>query len=184
MRITLASASPRRRELIKKIDGLDVVVYPSGADENVTADSPSELVEKLALKKARSVFDEVGGVVVGADTVVALGNRIFGKPKSAEEAEEFFKTLCGRAHEVITGIAVVSGDKQITAHEVSLVEFDAFDGDTVKKYIETGSPFDKAGGYGIQDELIKPLVKSVKGDTDNVIGLPVGLLKKTLEEFF
>lgn len=184
MKITLASASPRRRELIKKIPRLIVDVVPSDADENVSASTPEELVTELALKKSKAVFDKTGGIVVGADTVVASDGKIFGKPKSVEEARSFFRLLCRRTHEVMTGIAVVTKDKIKTACEISRVTFYKYDEKLIETYIASGSPFDKAGGYGIQDEGLKPLIKSVEGDLDNIIGLPVKLLENTLEEFF
>lgn len=184
MIVTLASASPRRRELIKKIPWLEVKIVPSGADENVFASDPKEFVEKLALKKAQCVFDRCGGTVIGADTVVVAGGRILGKPVSAEEARAFFKLLCGIEHSVITGIAIVSKGKTVTASEITKVEFLPYDDAIVEKYIASGAPFDKAGGYGIQDDGIKPIVRKITGDMDNVIGLPVKLLKETLEVFF
>ena len=184
MIVTLASASPRRRELIKKIEGLTVEVCPSGADENVTATSPEELAKTLALKKASFVFGEKGGIVIGADTIVASNGVVLGKPTSEEQAREFFRLLCGNTHEVITGIAVVSKDKTVVRAEKTKVVFGAYDEETVNSYIKTGSPFDKAGGYGIQDEGMKPIVKGIKGDFDNVVGLPVKLLAKILEENF
>ena len=183
MRVTLASASPRRSALIKKIPNLEVTVKVSGADESaVKASSPIELVKALALLKAKAVAKDTDGVVIGADTVVAVDEKVLGKPRSAEEARAFFKMLCGRTHEVITGIAVVTEKKEIVDAEVSFVTFSEYDEEVIERYIESGSPFDKAGGYGIQDDLIRPIVKSVKGCTDNVIGLPVELLRRTIEE--
>lgn len=184
MIVTLASASPRRRELIKKIPGLEVRIVPSGADENIAVSDPTELVRKLALKKAEAVFARIGGTVIGADTVVVADGRILGKPSSKEEARSFFRLLCGNVHNVITGIAVVNGEKTVTAAEVTKVEFLPYDDLVVEQYVSSGAPFDKAGGYGIQDEAIKPLVGKITGDKDNVVGLPVKLLKETLEEFF
>lgn len=103
MKITLASASPRRRELIAKIKNLTAEIYPSGADESrISARTPRELAENLALVKAESVFRDCGGIVLGADTVVALGGRVLGKPKTEAEAREFLRLLSGKTHEVIT----------------------------------------------------------------------------------
>ena len=122
--------------------------------------------------------------MIGADTVVVADGRILGKPSSKEEARSFFRLLCGNVHNVITGIAVVNGEKTVTAAEVTKVEFLPYDDLVVEQYVSSGAPFDKAGGYGIQDEAIKPLVGKITGDKDNVVGLPVKLLKETLEEFF
>lgn len=184
MKITLASASPRRKELIKKIEGLTVEICPSGADENVAERNPEKLASRLAELKAQSVFDERGGIVVGADTIVAVDDRVLGKPKSESEAYEFFRLLCGRTHKVITGVAVISERAKAVDCEVTTVTFAPYDENTVSAYIKTGSPFDKAGGYGIQDEGMKPIVTAVEGDLDNVIGLPVKKLAKILEENF
>ncbi len=183
MIITLASASPRRRELIKRIDGLSVDVCPSDADENISAPDPVTLVKELALIKARAVLDKRGGVVVGADTIVTIDGLVLGKPKTRDEADEFFRLLCGREHEVITGIAVVSENKTVSAAEITRVSFKPYDKAVVDAYIASGSPFDKAGGYGIQDQMLTPLVDRVVGSMDNVIGLPVELLRITLKEF-
>ena len=184
MRVTLASASPRRRELIKKIDGLEVEIRPSGESEEEIALSPVELVKILALKKAQSVFSQTGGIVIGADTIVTIDGMVLGKPSSEIEAKGFFRLLCGREHEVITGLAVISENKTITAQESTKVQFNEYDERLVSDYIATGSPFDKAGGYGIQDEGMNPIVAKIEGDMDNVIGLPVKLLAKILEENF
>lgn len=121
MKITLASASPRRRRLIRRIDGLEVSIVPSGADEHVEASCPEELVKKLALKKAETVFSDTGGIVVGADTVVVADGRALGKPGDAEEARSFFRMLCGRTHEVITGLSVTDGVRSVTASETTSV---------------------------------------------------------------
>ena len=184
MRITLASASPRRKELIKKIPNLEVTVSVSGADENIRESNPALLTQKLALVKAQSVFEKVGGVVIGADTIVVVDGRILGKPKSVEQAREFFSLLCGRSHEVITGIAVVSEQKTVCESVTSLVSFNEYNEEVLEKYIASGAPFDKAGGYGVQDELFAPMVKGVEGDNDNVIGLPTCRLAQILEESF
>jgi septum formation protein maf len=184
MKITLASASPRRRQLISRIGGLEVSIIPSGADEHVEASSPEELVKKLALKKAETVFSVSGGIVVGADTVVVADGRVLGKPGDDAEARSFFRLLCGRTHEVITGLAVINGLKSVTASESTLVTFNDFDDGIIERYIADGRPFDKAGGYGIQDAELKPLIAKIEGDEDNVIGLPVNLLRTMLEENF
>lgn len=184
MKITLASASPRRRRLIRRIDGLEVSIVPSGADEHVEASCPEELVKKLALKKAETVFSDTGGIVVGADTVVVADGRVLGKPGDAEEARSFFRMLCGRTHEVITGLAVTDGVRSVTASETTSVTFLDYDDAVIEKYIAAGHPFDKAGGYGIQDAELKPLIAKIEGDEDNVIGLPVNLLRTILEENF
>lgn len=184
MRVTLASASPRRKELIKKIPDLEVDIVVSGEEENVCESVPALLTQKLALVKAKSVFGKVGGVVIGADTVVCVDGRILGKPKTADEARSFFRLLCSRSHEVITGLAVISEEKVVTDSVTSFVTFNDYDERVIERYIASGSPFDKAGGYGVQDELFAPMVKGVEGDQDNVIGLPTVRLAQILEENF
>ena len=182
MIVTLASRSPRRRELIKKIDGLTVNVTESGVEENATASSPELLVQQLAFIKAKAVYERDGGIVIGADTIVAIDGQVLGKPKTVDEADGFFRLLCGKTHQVYTGLAVISDKREITTVECTNVTFAPYDSETVQKYIASGSPFDKAGGYGIQDEMLKPMIESVEGDLDNVIGLPVELLRKTRQE--
>ena len=183
MRIILASASPRRRELIKKIPSLDVEVIPSDADENICESNKENYVKTLATLKAKAVFNKYGGNVVGADTVVVINDEILGKPKDEADARATFLKLCGKTHEVLTGIALVNENGVYSDFEVTKVTFNDFDEKLVKAYIETKSPFDKAGGYGIQDELLKPLIRGIDGDLDNVIGLPVEKLKQMLVFF-
>ena len=185
MRLTLASASPRRRELIAKIKGLDVDIFPSGADESlIEAYGPREKAEKLALCKAERVFASRGGLVLGADTIVALDKRVLGKPASEEEAREFLRLLSGKTHEVITGVALVNGDKTVVKSAVTRVTFREITEDEIARYVATGSPMDKAGGYGLQDAEVMAFTTRTDGDEDNVIGLPVALVEKTLEENF
>lgn len=185
MKITLASASPRRRELIAKIKNLTAEIYPSGADESrISASTPQELAENLALVKAESVFRDCGGIVLGADTVVALGGRVLGKPKTEAEAREFLRLLSGKTHEVITGIAIINEEKTIVKSEITRVTFGLITDDAIDRYVATGSPMDKAGAYGLQDADVKAFTRCVDGDEDNVIGLPVRLVEKTLEENF
>lgn len=183
MRLILASASPRRKELIKKIDDLTVEIVPSLADEHTTATSPVEYATDLAELKAKDVFFKRGGVVLGADTVVAVEGKILGKPKDAEQAFEMFRLLCGKTHSVITGICIVSDELTIKDAEISLVTFGEFDYDRVAEYVGTGSPFDKAGGYGIQDEQVKAMVTSIEGDFDNIVGLPTKKIENLLKQF-
>ncbi len=184
MQVTLASKSPRRRELIKKIPDLTVNIVVSDEEENLSFTDPEQLTMALATQKARAVRKLVGGIVIGADTVVAVDGKILGKPKSEEEAKAFFRLLCGRAHEVFTGIAVISDELEVVKAVKTEVFFNEYDGDIIDEYIKSGAPFDKAGGYGIQDEAISSLIGGVKGDLDNVIGLPVDALRTILEEKF
>lgn len=183
MEVILASASPRRKELIAKIAGLEVSVVPSNADESRESSSdPALHAENLALMKARDVYEKTGGVVIGADTIVTLGGVIYGKPRSEEQAREFLRELSGKTHEVVTGVAVVWDGGEVKTHETTRVTLSDYDEGAIAAYVATGSSMDKAGAYGIQDEAFAPLKKSVDGDLDNVIGLPVALLAKILKE--
>ncbi len=183
MRLILASASPRRKELITKISGITVDVIPSNAEEKTTQTNPARYAMELAQIKARSVFNEHGGVVLGADTVVAVDGEILGKPKNAQDAERMLKKLCGRTHSVITGLCVISENGSACDYEETRVTFAPYDKERIGEYIKSGSPFDKAGGYGIQDEAIKAIALAVDGDLDNVIGLPVKKVEEILKQF-
>ena len=183
MKLVLASASPRRRELIKSLN-LEVEVIPSGADENIEPCAPEQYVKKLATLKARDVFQKTSSLTLGADTVVEVDGMILGKPKTYEQAEQMFRLLCGCSHRVLTGVCFIDGNHEVVDCEVTTVTFKPFDAKIIDEYIKTGSPFDKAGGYGIQDEMLAPIVASVDGELDNVIGLPVKLVAKILKEKF
>lgn len=182
--LILASASPRRRELIKKVTTREVRICPSHADENIGIKEPCVLAGQLALIKAKEVFAREGGTVIGADTVVALGGRVLGKPIDEAQAREYLELLSERTHEVITGVAVVCRDKEVSATEVTRVTFGKLTPDFIEEYVASGSPMDKAGAYGLQDEMLSRFVTDVEGDRDNVVGLPVELLKKILKENF
>ena len=155
MKIVLASASPRRRELIRKIYDLQATVVPSDIVEDIGECEPVEYVKKLAELKA----------------------------KSFSEAEQMFKELCGRTHSVITGVCVTNGERTVTDCVTTYVTFGDYDPALVQSYIMSGSPFDKAGGYGLQDAELKALVVNVDGDRDNVVGLPVKKLEEMLKVF-
>lgn len=185
MKITLASASPRRIELIKKIPFLEVSVHPSDIPEHTDKTDPSEAVTDLAEQKARAVSAAgVDGLILAADTMVVAGGERMGKPHTREEAFAMFCKLCGRTHSVLTGVCLMRGDKIVSFCEKTLVEFGPYDDALVSAYIATGKPFDKAGGYGIQDEELAPLVVGISGDRDNIIGLPVGRVERTILENF
>ncbi len=182
MKIILASASPRRAELIRRL-GCDVKIVPSSAEECALPNAERTAVVNARLKAMSVPAD--GGIVLGADTVVVSENNgPLGKPHSEEEAFAMLKGLCGRAHEVITAVCLTDGARVAEAAEKTKVTFAPFDEKIVRGYIATGKPFDKAGGYGVQDEEIAPLVAGIEGDRDNVVGLPVGLVRKLLRENF
>ncbi|MBE5753217.1 MAG: septum formation protein Maf [Clostridiales bacterium] len=180
MKFILASASPRRKELLKEIVQ-DFVVLPANGEEKQTAVSPKKLVKELAEQKANEVFLQGDGdrIVLGADTVVAIGKKILGKPKDEKDAFEMLKKLSCRAHYVYTGVCFrycVNGiDKSVTGVGVTKVYFNELSDEWIKDYVKSGSPMDKAGAYGIQDG---GLVKKIKGSYSNVVGLPIELCKK------
>ena len=185
MEVVLASASPRRVELIKKISGLEVKVIPSSVDEDIDEKTPEILVQTLSHIKARAVFEHVGGKVIGADTVVVDGLKVLGKPTDSVYAERMLRSLCGKTHKVLTGVCLIKEDGTfITSVTTTFVTFKPYDKDVVSTYIATGSPLDKAGAYGIQDKELAPLVEKVEGDIDNVIGLPVTTIRNMIQSFF
>jgi nucleoside triphosphate pyrophosphatase len=184
MRLILASQSPRRQELLRRIWG-EFEVIPSDADETLEAGPVTEAVAGLALRKAWAVAGRVGvGVVVAADTVVVIDGIVLGKPAGPEEAREMLARLRGRQHEVITGVAVVDAGtgRVASTAAVSRVLMAAYSDATIAAYVASGSPFDKAGGYAIQD-LNGGLVDGVVGSYTNVVGLPLEATRRLLEGF-
>lgn len=180
--IILASTSPRRRELLKQLNLDFQTVSPSFDEAKFTISSNPLSIEKLSLNKAKSVKTSVSALVIGADTVVISGDKIMGKPKSPDEAYLMLKTLSGNTHHVITGVAVVDTEtgKECTSHGITYVTFNELSDEDIWNYIDTKKPFDKAGAYGIQ-ELPENFVKSLDGDFDNVMGLPLKVVKNILD---
>lgn len=183
MKLVLASASPRRKKILERLP-IELVVMPSDVDENISPDRAECFAQKLAELKARSVFEKSGILTLGADTVVEKDGEILGKPHSVAEAKEMFGKLCGGTHRVVTGFCITDGVTTVTDFDVTYVTFGFYDETIVNDYIKSGSPFDKAGGYGIQDELLRPLIENINGDIDNVIGLPLKKVTKVLKEKF
>ncbi|MBO5224776.1 MAG: septum formation protein Maf [Clostridia bacterium] len=185
MEIILASASPRRVELIKKIKGITVRVVPSDAKEEADESNPYAYVQTLAYLKAVAVYKKTKSKVIGADTVVVDGAVILGKPENSADAVSMIKSLCGKTHKVLTGVCLIKENGEyVTSVTETAVTFNDYDEQTVDAYVATGSPLDKAGAYGIQDKELAPLVKQVCGDIDNVIGFPVQTVKNMIESFF
>lgn len=183
MEIILASASPRRRELIRRI-GVPFRVVPSRREEKADVSLPPPLYARtLAEQKAEEVAGRESGIVLGADTIVVLDGRIIGKPKSAEEAVATLRALSGRSHVVITGYCVIYGtfhEKRKTGSVSSTVFFNELTDELIREYVAMGVCMDKAGSYGVQDGF--PLVARVEGSLSNVIGLPVEVLTDVLKE--
>ena len=184
MRRVLASGSPRRRELLREI-WPEFEVIPSDVEETLDAGPVADAVEGLALRKGRAVATRIGaGLVLAADTVVVIDERVLGKPSGAQEARGMLERLRGRPHEVITGVAAVdaaTGRAESTT-AVSRVLMASYPEATIEAYVAAGSPFDKAGGYAIQD-LDGALVDGIVGSYTNVIGLPVQATRRLLERF-
>lgn len=181
MKVILASNSPRRKELLLREKIEFSVIPPDYAEPENFGLSPEKYVEFLAFNKANSVFEKYGGTVIGADTVVVFNGKILGKPKDKADATFMLKTLSKNTHEVITGYAVISKNKVIKGHEKTFVTFNKLTNTQIENYVNSESPLDKAGAYGIQDGEF--LVKKILGDYDNVVGLPVTKIKEILLEF-
>lgn len=182
-KIVLASASPRRKELLKDIVS-DFEIKPSFADETVPDGMKCEDIPcYLALTKARDIAkDTEDAVVIGSDTIVVVDDIVLNKPKDEVQAFSMLKLLSGRKHKVMTGCAIVYKDLEYSFSDVTEVEFYSLSDEEIRSYIATGDPMDKAGAYGIQSQG-KILVKGIYGDFYNVVGLPVGKLKRELDAF-
>jgi septum formation protein len=180
-RLVLASASPRRLQLLEML-GLHFTVRPADVDETYgRREEPGAHAERLAREKALAVARlEPDAVVVGSDTVVAVADVVLGKPRSEAEAVEMLLRLQGREHEVATGIAVAHGDRIVSGVERVRVRFRAFDERVAREYVATGEPMDKAGAYGIQGHGAT-LVERIEGDYFAVMGLPIARLMRLLE---
>ena len=202
-KIVLASASPRRKELLEKI-GLEFDIYPSDKEEKISGSDPGKVCVELSRQKAIDVASSIKTynethpditspqdiLVIGADTIVWCNDRILGKPVDEKDAERMIKMLSGNTHEVYTGVTIVLIKKDGSAGEYSFFESTGvtcydIDQKDIEEYIASGEPMDKAGAYGIQGDFIKH-VKKIDGEFANVVGLPVARLyqelKNTLRE--
>ncbi|MEA3494025.1 MAG: Maf family protein [Candidatus Margulisiibacteriota bacterium] len=181
-KIVLASTSPRRKKLLKKICR-SFQVIPSHLDESkLKAKSPEGFAVKAAIAKAEDIaLKKRGTLVIGADTIVVLGKKILGKPKNKKDAIRMLKSLSGRIHQVITGIAIIDSEtfKTSADYVVTKVQFKKLSDKTIFDYVQSGKPLDKAGSYGIQ-EIENEFGIEIKGDYNNVVGLPLKGLKKLL----
>lgn len=189
MKYILASASPRRRELLTQA-GIEYTVIPSNVEEIITQTEPCEVVMELALLKANDVFEnhaENNTIVIGADTIVVYKDEILGKPEDADDARDMLSMLADRTHQVYTGVALVSmenGEKKVkTFYECTDVTFYPVSREDIDKYVESGDPLDKAGSYGIQGPFAIH-IKEIHGDYNNVVGLPIGRLYQEIKETF
>lgn len=182
--IILASASPRRQELLSLICD-SFTVEPSDIDETVTKDIKLEMIpEYLAIKKAKYIHNNhYDDIVIGCDTGVFSDNRILGKPTSKKEAYEILKSLSDKKHRVITGCAIFYKDKVISFSQTTVVEFYNLSKEEIETYVNTGESMDKAGAYGIQGKGAI-FVKKIEGDFYNVVGLPISTLYRKLKQLY
>lgn len=183
----LASQSPRRRKLLRQIK-IPFVHAPSNIIETVPGNlNPEELVERLALKKASAIATKKpNALVLGADTLVVCRGVIFGKPSGVTEAAGMLRQLSNTSHKVLTGIALVhhQSERKVTAVETTEVTFGRLTETEITNYIKTGSPMDKAGAYGIQDDVGALFVERIHGDYYNVVGLPLRRLYVLLKQHY
>ena len=183
-KFVLASKSPRRKEILKGI-GADFKVSASDADENIDKNlEPFMYVQELAMIKAAAAKNESAEYIIAADTVVYFKGKIMGKPHTKEEAFEMLEALSGNTHSVYTGICGCNPNSgvSVTDYEKTDVTFNKLTHDEIRRYIESGEPFDKAGGYGIGKGAL--LVGKISGDYFNVVGLPASKLNKLLKKEF
>ena len=183
MDIILASGSPRRRELLRYIYD-DFEVLTANVDETAPSDIDAyALPEYLSKIKCAAVAENhENSLVIGADTVVICGGRVYGKPKSEQDAFDMLKSLSGKTHDVVTGCTIAFCGKYRTFSQKTQVRFYALSDDEIRQYVKTGEPMDKAGAYGIQG-YGSLLIEGIDGDYFNVVGLPAARLKREIERF-
>ncbi|SEU01253.1 septum formation protein [Lacrimispora sphenoides] len=187
-RLVLASASPRRKELLAQI-GITPEIVPSTIEEKITTSVPEEAVMELSRQKAKDVASRMqpGTYVIGADTVVAAGGEILGKPVSHEDAYRMISLMEGRTHQVYTGVTLVycgeRGNKVRTFVEKTDVHLYPMSDGEIRVYADSADPMDKAGAYGIQG-IFAAFIKGIDGDYNNVVGLPVGRVYQEIKQMF
>ena len=182
--VILASASPRRRELLTRLVA-DFTVMPADIDETLPTPITPAAVAGIALRKARAVAGRAAGaVVLGADTVVVIDGQVLGKPSGPDEARRMLRQLRGRSHEVITGVAVVDtrNGREASTAVVTRVFMAPYSDDAIEEYVSSGEPLDKAGAYAIQ-ERGRMLVGGYVGSYTNVVGLPLEATRRLLTDF-
>lgn len=188
MKYILASQSPRRRELLART-GLEFEVIPSDVDEKITKEIPSDVVMELAHQKAENVYGKITDLndytVIGSDTIVVYRDEILGKPVDKQEAYDMLSMLADRTHQVYTGVSLIqkkkNGEKKTKTFFVQTdVTLYPIDKEDLHRYVESKDPMDKAGAYGIQGNFAIH-VKEIKGDYNNVVGLPIGRVYQELK---
>lgn len=179
MRLLLASASPRRADLLRAA-GLSFDIHAAHVDERpLPLETPTDYVVRLACEKARAVPAMPAHVVLGADTTVVVEQELLGKPDSDEDARRMLRLLAGRGHQVLTGVVLRDDSRELSGVETTWVEFAPMTREEVEWYVGTGEPRGKAGGYAIQG-LASRFVTRVEGSYANVVGLPVSLVYRLL----
>lgn len=182
--IVLASASPRRKQLLEEI-GMDFIVHPSDFEEKDTHLTPEELAIHNALGKAQKVAKHYkNAIIIGADTVVAFKEHQINKPKDKEDAKDILRLLSNTTHKVISGLCVMDneGKKVLTTTETTLITMDRLDEEIIEGYVNSGEGVDKAAGYAIQGKGAL-FISKIDGDYFNVVGLPINKLRKMLLKF-
>jgi septum formation protein len=194
MTLVLASASPRRQELLRNA-GIEFVVQPANIPEiPMLSESPKEFAERMAREKARAIWNGAGSAhplqrpqkggaitVLGADTVVAVEDQVLGKPRDSEDAVRMLRLISGRKHFVITGVCLLADGFEDVRSETTPVYFSELSEPEIRNYVDSGEPMDKAGAYAIQG-LASQWISKIEGDYNNVVGLPVDLVLRMLRE--
>lgn len=189
MRVILASKSPRRREILSML-GIKFDIVSADADEHSDITDPAQLVRELSLRKGRAVrellkaegtWDEET-LIIASDTVVAANGEILGKPRDNADAARMLRLLSGSAHHVVSGVALLTGDREIADAEKTAVRFAAMSEKDIEWYVKSGEPADKAGAYAVQG-LASLFIEGLDGDYFNVVGLPVHRLNNLIKQF-
>ncbi len=182
MRIVLASASPRRQELLRNA-GIDFVVHPANIEEvQFAGESATQFAERMAREKARAVRKATADSwILGADTVVVVGDEVLGKPENQQDASRMLRLLSGRKHQVITGVCLLGNGFEDVRSETTAVHFSALSDADIREYVASGEPMDKAGAYAIQGSASR-WITTIEGEYSNIVGLPVDLVSRMLRE--
>ncbi len=194
MTLVLASASPRRQELLKNA-GIEFVVRPANIPEiRLSSESPKQFAERMAKEKARAIWNAAGSayplqrtqksgatIVLGADTVVVVEDEVLGKPRDGDDAARMLRLLSGRKHFVITGVCLLSDGFEDVRSETTAVHFSEISEAEIRSYVASGEPMDKAGAYAIQG-MASRWISQIEGDYNNVVGLPMDLVLRMLRE--
>lgn len=184
--VVLASASPRRRDILNQI-GIEPVIMPSQVEEHITSSDSEQIVKELSWQKAEDVYrrcqKELGGrfAVIGADTIVAADGEILGKPKDEEDAKRMIRLISGRVHQVYTGVTILYEGRTVTFAEKTDVSVASMTEREIEEYVSCGESMDKAGAYGVQG-VFAAFIEGVNGSYTSVVGLPAGRTYRKLRE--